>query len=116
MSTITPEQIMQKVSSGRPFVLLHLKAGKPFEGSEEERNALQMQHLAHLFQLEADGKVSVFGPVIQHPELLGIIVFNTASRDDVQKWMEDDPYIKEGYMNFECFDFFTIPGQRIAGS
>jgi uncharacterized protein YciI len=113
MAQITPEEVMLKVSQGKPYVLLFLISGKPLDKDEAEANQLQMQHLAYLFTLEQEGKASVFGPMVNDERLRGIIVFNTANKEDVAAWMVDDPYIKGGYLAYELYDFFTIPGQQI---
>ena len=113
MPQISPEEVMQKVSKGKPYTLMFLITGKALELEENIVNQLQMQHLAHLFTLEQEGKASVFGPVSNNERLRGIIIFNTASKEDIAGWMANDPYIKGGYLIYELYDFFTIPGQQI---
>src|SRR5690349_4918014 len=117
MSTInfTHEEIMEKVSVGKPFTLLILTAGKPVPDDANLVNQMQMGHLEHLFRMEKEGKVCVFGPISNHDQLHGIIIFNTTNKEDIDKWMEDDPYIKAGHLDYELCDWFTIPGQRIPG-
>ena len=110
---LTPDEIMQKVSTGKPFVLLLLITGAPPPEDQEEANHLQMEHLSYLFRLEAEGKSLVFGPTVNDERLRGIIVFNTASKDDVRQWMADDPWIKGGYLTYELYDWFSIPRQGI---
>lgn len=109
----TSEQIMEKVAKGRAFTLLILFAGNPVPDDDGVVNQMQLQHLAHLFTMEAEGKCCVFGPVSNHEELHGIIIFNTTSKDDIHHWMADDPYIKAGHLKYELYDWFTIPGQSI---
>lgn len=111
----TPERIMQKVSTGKPFTLLLLLEGKPMPADENEINKLQMGHLAHLFQMEEDGKASVFEPVLNDCNLHGMIVFYPTNKDEIEQWMATDPYIKEGPLTYKLYDFFTIPGQNISG-
>ena len=114
MDSITPQEVMQKVAQGKPYVLLFLVTGRAVDVDESAANELQMGHLAHLFTLESEGKASVFGPVSGSERLRGIIIFNTVNKEDVASWMADDPYIKGGYLTYELHDFFTIPGQRMA--
>jgi uncharacterized protein YciI len=113
---LTPEIIMQKVSSGKQFTLLHLITAKPLPDDLILVNQLQMQHLTHLFQLEQAGHTSVFGPVLADARLRGIIIFNTTDKSKIKSLMSTDPYIKAGYLTYELFEFFTIPGQKIAGN
>lgn len=111
----TPEDIMQKVAVGKPFTLLILFAGDPVPDDDIVVNQMQLAHLAHLFNMEDEGKCSIFGPISNHEELHGIIVFNTINRDEIHQWMADDPYIKAGHLKYELYDWFTIPGQKIPG-
>ncbi|RYY99214.1 MAG: hypothetical protein EOO11_05700 [Chitinophagaceae bacterium] len=109
---LSPEAIMAKVATGKPFTLLLLKAGRaPEEG--EDVGSLQMGHLAHLFGMEQEGKALVFGPVTSEGDLKGIIIFNTADKELVHTWMAEDPMLKAGIFRFELHDWFTIPGQGI---
>jgi uncharacterized protein YciI len=111
----TPEEIMQKVATGKPFTLLILFAGDPVPDDDMAVTQMQLEHLAHLFTMEDEGKCCVFGPISNHEELHGIIIFNTTNKEDIQKWMADDPYIKAGHLKYELYDWFTIPGQEIPG-
>jgi uncharacterized protein YciI len=105
---------MQKVAKGKPYVLVILKAGKPLPADQVLVTKLQSDHLVHLFQLEKDKKISVFGPVTdQDATTRGIIIFNNSNVADAKKELDSDPYVKEGYLKYEVFNWFTIPGQTI---
>ena len=107
---------MEIVGRGKAYILLFLKTGPtPPPSDEMEVNRLQMEHLAYLFQLQKEGKSSVFGPVTNDQTLRGIIIFNTANKEEVQQWMADDPWIKAGCLGYELHELFSIPGQQIAG-
>lgn len=110
---MTNEAIMEKVSKGKPFTLVFLKAGdaKPAEGVDVRQ--MQMDHLAGLFQMEKDGKISIFGPVNNDPVLRGIIIFNTTDKEAIKRQLSVDPFIKSGLMKYEMLDWFSIPGQKL---
>jgi uncharacterized protein YciI len=112
--TLSPESIMQRVSTGRPYVLLHFIPGKPSPEDQNLVNQMQMEHLARLFTLEAQGHACIFGPVVNNPNLIGMIIFKTTDKELIKALMSDDPYIKDGYLTYELFDFFTIPGQQLS--
>lgn len=112
---LTPDAIMQKVSTGRPYTLLHLITGPtPQPADEALAEELQMGHLAHLFSLEQRGHSCVFGPVVNDPNLVGIVIFKTNDRKEIENLMKDDPYVNGGYLSYKLFEFFTIPGQTIS--
>lgn len=114
--TWTAETIMQKVAGGKPYTLLHLLAGKALPEDENLVNQMQLAHLAHLFTLEEQGNISVYGPVVNNTKLRGIIIFNTNDHESIALLMATDPYIRAGYLRYELFDFFSIPGQQLAGA
>ena len=113
MEQITPEWIMSKVATGKPFILVLLKAGLPGPVDKDEASRTQMQHLAYLFKLEQQNDISIFGPVINDSELEGIMIFNHNDRQKVVALMDQDPHVKAGRLIYEVYDFFTIPGQQI---
>ena len=110
---ISPQEIMQKVSKGKPYTLLLLKTGEALPEDETLKKELQMGHLALLFNMEKEGLISVFGPINEGGELEGIIVFNTTDLEEVKSLMSTDPYVKDGFLKYELFQFFSIPGQRL---
>lgn len=115
VQAISPEWIMQKVATGKPFTLLLLMAGKEEAMEKERADALQIGHLTHLFTLEREGHISIFGPVLNDTRLRGVIVFNTTDKDQINGLMAEDPYVKEGYFTYELIDWFSIPGQQLPG-
>lgn len=112
---ISPDSIMQKVATGRPYTVLFLIAAKNAPEDKDLANSLQMGHLAHLFTLEQQGHISIFGPVINNARLKGITVFNTTDKEQIKALMADDPYVKGGYLTYELLDWFSIPGQTLPG-
>jgi len=110
---LTPEVVMQKVAKGKKFTLVVLKAGQPLKKDAKTAQQMQMDHLVRLFQMEKDGKISVFGPVMNDSTIHGIIVFNSTDKEAIKKDLNNDPYISAGYLKFDLFDWFTIPGQKI---
>ena len=110
---ITPEWVMTRVSTGKQFILVLLKAGIPGPADKDEATRIQMQHLTYLFEMEKAGQISVFGPVINDAVLEGILIFNSTDKKQVSALMEDDPHVKAGHLIYEMFDFFSIPGQQI---
>jgi uncharacterized protein YciI len=111
---LTLDSVMQKVSKGKPYVLVILKAGKALPPDQGLAQKLQSDHLVHLFQLEKDGKISVFGPVTNDTaSVRGIIIFNSPDAAAARKELERDPYISQGYLRYDLYNWFTVPGQQI---
>ena len=110
---LTPDSVMAKVAKGRPYTLVFLKSGKRIPTKTEAAQQMQIVHLTHLFTMEQEGKISIFGPVVNDMKLRGIIVFNSTDREYIKKELEEDPYIKAGILRYELLDWFSIPGQRL---
>jgi uncharacterized protein YciI len=115
VKTFTGEEIMQIVAKGKPFTLLILLSGHPVPDDDALVGQMQLEHLAHLFTMEHEKKCCIFGPISNDERLHGIIVFNSTDKEEIRLWMSTDPYIKAGYLTYELFDWFTIPGQTIPG-
>lgn len=110
---ITADSVMTKVAKGKPYTLVILKPGIPEPKDEKLVNKMQMDHLINLFQMEKDGKISIFGPVMNDKNLTGIIIFNSTDITAIKKDLDSDPFIKAGYMKYEMYNWFSIPGQKI---
>lgn len=112
-SKATVDSVMAKVAKGKIYTLVFLKSGKKIPQKTQAAQQMQIAHLTHLFTLEQQGKISIFGPVTNDPKLRGIIVFNTTNKEKIMEELNNDPYIKAGYLKFELLDWFSIPGQKI---
>lgn len=113
-SKLAVDSVMAKVAKGKMYTLVFLKSGKKIPTKSQEAQQMQVNHLVNLFNMEQDGKISVFGPVTNDPKLRGIIIFNSTNKEYIKEELNKDPYIKAGYLKFELLDWFSIPGQRIA--
>jgi len=110
---LTPDSVMALVAKGKPYTLVFLKAGKSIPSKGQSAQQMQVEHLTNLFNLERQGKISIFGPVINDTKLRGIIVFNSTDKKYIKAELENDPYIKEGILKYELLDWFSVPGQRL---
>lgn len=112
-STLTVDSVMAKIAKGKMYTLVFLKSGKEIPHKTQAAQQMQIEHLTHLFSMEQQGKISIFGPVMNDIKLRGIIVFNSTDKEYIKRELNDDPYIKAGYLKYEMLDWFSIPGQKI---
>lgn len=110
---LTGDSVMARVAKGKPYTLVFLKSGKAIPKKSQSAQQMQIDHLTNLFTMEQEGKISIFGPVINDPKLRGIIVFNSTNRESIIDELNKDPYIKAGYLKYELLDWFSIPGQKL---
>ena len=106
---VSPDAIPALVERNRWFWLQVLKAGPNRDQDEETVERLQLAHLQHLFTLQREGKLTLFGPV-DDPEIRGIGVLLVDTRDEAEALMADDPMVLAGRLVVEIRAWFTLPG------
>jgi uncharacterized protein YciI len=112
-SQIPVDSVMAKIAKGKMYTLVLLKSGRKIPQKSETAKQMQIEHLTHLFTMEQQGKISIFGPVMNDVKIKGILVFNSVNKDLIKNELANDPYIKAGILKYEFLDWFSIPGQKI---
>jgi uncharacterized protein len=92
------------------FVLLR-RGPRAHEFSDSELDVLQAQHLAHLDEMTARGKLLAAGPFSDQPDdsLRGLCVYAT-SLDEARELAERDPSVKAGRMAVDVMSWWTPKG------
>jgi uncharacterized protein YciI len=67
----------------------------------EEEQAIMAEHAAHWTDLIGQGRVAVFGVVLEPAASWGLAVVETDTADDVRAIAADDPAVKTGTCAFE---------------
>ena len=65
----------------------------PFDMNESEK-ALMGQHAAYWADMCRDGKVLVYGPVLEPGRPFGLGVFDAADEAAVGRWLDADPVMR----------------------
>jgi len=110
---MTPEEIEARVGRNRWFWLLLLKTGPRRDQEEETAARIQEEHLRHLFELEASGRLTLFGPVEDAGDLRGIAVLTVPTREEAETLMADDPAVIAGRLRAEIRPWFALPGAAL---
>lgn len=76
----------------------------------------KMAHLKILFELQAQGKISFFGPVAKDPSIVGIAVFNTSDQSVVKEYAEKDPFVKNNVLTYRLSKWYCVPNQKLLPS
>lgn len=72
------------------------------EGTVEKRLTIRPQHLARLEQLNAEGRLIVAGAMPKDPAnpqagfYGSTIIVDFDSREALDRWLQDEPFLKEG--------------------
>jgi uncharacterized protein YciI len=99
--------VMQK------YFVVFLTAGPNRSQSEEEKAEIQKQHLAHLNNLYEMKKTSITGPFDDNDDILGMVIFNTATKEEAKKLAEQDPAVKAGRLLVEVHPFWSAKGMTL---
>ena len=111
---ITDEFMRQTLAKGNQYLLVIYKRGGGSEFSKEEADKIQWEHLRYLFGLREERKLLLNGPVSDNSEFTGIGIFDSTDKDEVKRWMDEDPLIKIGKRSYELYPYFGIPGDRLS--
>lgn len=104
------DPIDARVERNRWFWLLLFRAGPVRDHDDETAERIQQAHLGHLFELEAAGRLRLFGPVLDAGDLRGIGVVTVPTRAEAEALIADDPAVRAGRLTLEIRPWFTLPG------
>lgn len=70
---------------------------------------IQQGHMANINRLYHAGKLKVAGPFGDDGNWLGIFIFDSPSKEDVEKDLKTDPAIESGRLNYDIRPWYTAP-------
>jgi uncharacterized protein len=109
MKDITHEYIQAQISKGKKYILVLKKLGPNRDQPEDEAQEIHRAHLKHLFTLQEKGILLVNGPVLDHPEIKGIGIYNSSDKNEILKIAHQDPAVIAGRLIVEAYEWFGIP-------
>jgi uncharacterized protein YciI len=99
--------VMQK------YFIVFLKSGPETDQSPEELQELQMAHLAHLRWLAEENHISMAGPFGDNGDIRGIVIYNTATREQAVELANMDPSVKAGRLVVEIHSWWAAKGSSL---
>ena len=99
--------VMQK------YFMVFLKRGSKRSQTKKEASQIQKKHLAHLQQLFEKGKTSITGPFAGDGAIRGIVVFNTATKEEALMLARKDPAVQAGRLDVEVHAFWAAKGSTL---
>jgi len=108
---MTIEEIIAK---GKQYTLVLLKRGPNYDNMQPD--ILQQNHLAHLqhlFGLRDKGILAINGPVVDECDIVGVSIYNSADKKEVESYVINDPGVKAGRFVYEIYSWFSIPGDKL---
>jgi hypothetical protein len=107
MTTITDDDMRQRIAKTKEYCVVILKAGpnRHIPGVEK----IIWEHGRRNFALREEGVLSIVCPVADGSEVSGIGIFN-AGIDRVRTIMDEDPGVREGVFVYEIHPCRSFPG------
>jgi uncharacterized protein YciI len=99
--------VMQK------YFIAFLKSGPTRSQTEEEAQALQKKHLAHIQWMADQGYISMAGPFGDDGDIRGILVFNTATKEQARRLANQDPSVQAGRLIVEIHPWWAAKGSTL---
>ena len=73
----------------------------PAESPARKRN--HDEHIAYIERMQAEGKMLLFGPILDAGDLRGMYVFRAASIDQARQWANEEPSVKIGMIEMRVY-------------
>lgn len=70
---------------------------------------IQEGHMANINRLYYDGRIKVAGPFGDDGNWLGIFIFDSPSKEEVEKDLNTDPAISSGRLYYDIRPWYTSP-------
>ena len=110
---VTQEQIKKELSAGKPYVVAVLTRGEKFITDKAGAEAMRAKHFEHLFQLRAEGKVSVVFGTRENGELRTIELFLLSDKAEVERLVKADPAVQADHFAYELHAVTGLPGDMV---
>lgn len=82
------------------FKLIPPRPTFPYDITDEEKKLMD-EHAVYFQEQFAAGKLLLYGPVMAASGAFGLAILEVESKEDVQRFGENDPSVKAGLNSFE---------------
>lgn len=89
------------------FHMALLKRGPKVMPRNWQVSPLRQQHLSYIRSLLESGKVVIGGPVMDDPELRGVVIFRANSADEARSWAMADPAVAAQFFAVEMHPWWS---------
>lgn len=97
-----------KVMKQYYFVMLTIGANRTQDSATVA--SIQKAHLANIERLAKEGKIIVAGPFGDDGNWRGIFIFDCASKEEVEKYLQTDLAVSSGRLAYEIHPWWTQTG------
>ncbi len=108
---MTPEFIQSELARAKEYTVALLKDGPNW--NHENRDAIVGAHAMRNFDLRAEGKLAIVGPMRSEGDVRGLYIFNLGP-DETAEVLDGDPSIEAGIFVYETQTMMAFPGDALA--
>ncbi len=112
MFEFVPQDILPRLSKGRPYTMLILKKGANYN-NETSRKIIQSEHLPHLFKQQDEGVMCFSMPVMDNTDIAGIAVYALTDKEQVKNYVEADPAVRANIFSYELLSSMGLQGDSL---
>lgn len=95
------------------YFMAFLKTGPVRNQNEEEAQALQAEHLAHLGKMYDLGYADISGPFGDNGDIRGITIYNVPDLKMADSLANADPMVKAGRLTIEIHPWWAAKGFKL---
>ena len=107
---VTPEFVQGELARAKEYTVAFLKDGPNW--NHEDRDGLVGAHAMRNFELRAEGKLAIVGPMRSDGDIRGLYIFNLPPHD-VAPILESDPAVEAGIFVYEMQTMMAFPGDAL---
>ena len=74
-----------------------------------ERKLNHEQHIAYIDEMQAAGKLVMYGPILDGGDLRGMYVFKASSLEEAREWVGREPSVKIGMIEMRVYAWLGSP-------
>jgi len=74
---------------------------------------LQEGHLNHINKMAEEGVVLMAGPFGDDTEKRGILIFDVATKEEAENWVNQDPMVKAKRLTYEIHPWWCAKGSKL---
>lgn len=108
-------KLQEILAKGKQYTLVFLKKGPHYDMLDpKELQHTQTQHLEYLLRLREKGILCINGPVTDECDIVGVSIYNSYDKNEIEALVMADPGVKAGRFVYEIHTWFSFPGDKLA--
>lgn len=91
----------------KTYMMVILATGAETELSEAQKSDVFKGHFSNMTKLATENKLVIAGPFVKAEPKRGLFVFNTDDRAVAEQWVQSDPAVIAGLLDYEIYEIYS---------